>query len=147
MSKDICLGNDIFFSEEKNQLIKGSVTLSISEKEKQLLSYFTRHPDTELTKRDLIDVIWQQRAETTDDASLTQLIYKTRRNLAAVNLTHCIKTIPGKGYLFISDQKSADNSPLVESNLSGHARLIFSALVFSAFIILVFTLVYYLQPV
>ncbi len=142
MNKKIHLGNNIFFSEETNQLINGAIKLSISEKEKRLLSHFIRHPDTELTKRNLIGVIWEQRAETTDDANLTQLIYKTRRDLAAVNLTNCIKTIPGKGYLFISDK--ADEAVIYHK--PRYERLIGSVITFIAFIILIYTLIYCFHP-
>ena len=145
MKQKIHLGNNIFLSEENNQLINGTIKLSISEKEKRLLSHFTQHPDTELTKRNLIGVIWEQRAETTDDANLTQLIYKTRRDLAAVNLTNCIRTIPGKGYLFISDKaEPTDESGIYRK--PKHERLIGSVITFIAFIILVYTLIYFIHP-
>lgn len=145
MKKKIHIGNNIFLSEETNQLINGTIKLSISEKEKRLLSHFTQHPDTELTKRNLIGVIWEQRAETTDDANLIQLIYKTRRDLAAVNLTNCIKTIPGKGYLFISDKTTAiDDSGIYRR--PKYERLIGSVITFIAFIILIYTLIYSFHP-
>jgi len=115
MSEEIYLGNNIYLSEERNHLVNGNITLTISEKEKRLLSYFLRHPETELTKSNLIAAIWENRAATIDDANLTQLVYKIRRDLAAVNLRNCIKTIPGKGYIYIPEQPQAEQ----KSALSG----------------------------
>lgn len=146
MNPKIYLGNNIFLSEENNQLINGAMKLSISEKEKRLLSHFIQHPDTELTKRDLIGVVWEQRAETTDDANLTQLIYKTRRDLAAVNLTNCIKTIPGKGYLFIPDNADTNDEGVIRRK-PGYARLFGSIITFIAFIILIYTFIYFFHPI
>jgi len=112
MSEEIYLGNNIYLSEEKNHLINGNITLTISEKEKRLLSYFLHHPETELTKGNLIAAIWENRAATIDDANLTQLIYKIRRDLAAVNLRNCIKTIPGKGYIYLPEKDKESEAPM-----------------------------------
>lgn len=101
MNGEIYIGNDIYLSEDENCLINGSIKLAISEKEKRLLRHFIRNPDIELTKQNLIDSIWEHRAATINDASLTHLVYKIRRDLAAMNIKDCIRTIPGKGYAYL----------------------------------------------
>ena len=63
MNEEIYLGNNIYLSEERNHLINGNITLTISEKEKRLLSYFLRNPEKELTKSHLITAIWESRAD------------------------------------------------------------------------------------
>ncbi|MEW5290375.1 MULTISPECIES: winged helix-turn-helix domain-containing protein [Erwinia] len=114
MSENIDLGNNIFLSEDNNYLTDRNIKLSIGEKEKRLLRYFIQHPNVELTKRELINTIWENRASTIDDANLTQLIYKIRRDLAAMNMKNCIKTIPGKGYIYIPKKiKTEISVPLV----------------------------------
>lgn len=114
MSENIDLGNNIFLSEDNNYLTDRNIKLSIGEKEKRLLRYFIQHPNVELTKRELINTIWENRASTIDDANLTQLIYKIRRDLAAMNMKNCIKTIPGKGYIYIPKKiKTEISAPLV----------------------------------
>lgn len=145
MSKNIYLGNNIFLSAEHNLLINGSVKLSISEKEKKLLCYFAQHADIELSKRNLIEAIWESRAATTDDSNLTQLIYKIRRDLAAVNLTNCIRTIPGKGYQFVSDGITAGHAT---SHIpAGHERLICSTIILTACVMVACTLISWFQLV
>ncbi|MFC0142045.1 transcriptional regulator [Erwinia mallotivora] len=114
MSENIDLGNNIFLSEDNNYLTDRNIKLSIGEKEKRLLSYFIQHPNVELTKRELINTIWENRASTIDNANLTQLIYKIRRDLAAMNMKNCIKTLPGKGYIYIPKKiKTEIPAPLV----------------------------------
>lgn len=125
MSEEIYLGNNIYLSEERNHLINGDITLTISEKEKRLLSFFLQHPEMELTKSNLISAIWENRADTIDDANLTQLIYKVRRALAAVNLRNCIKTIPGKGYIYIPAKKTAQKSSVAASPVSSKTEYVF----------------------
>ncbi|MCX8958449.1 winged helix-turn-helix domain-containing protein [Erwinia psidii] len=128
MSEEIELGNNIFLSEENNYLTNKNIKLSIGEKEKRLLSYFLQHPNIELTKQELINTIWEHRAATIDDANLTQLIYKVRRDLSTVDMKSCIKTIPGKGYVYIPKKvKKTKLSPAPISNKT--AFIIYSSLV------------------
>ncbi|EOS93547.1 winged helix-turn-helix domain-containing protein [Erwinia tracheiphila] len=125
MSENIEIGNNIFLSEEDNYLTNKSIKLPIGEKEKKLISYFLRHPHIELTKKELINSIWENRAETIDDANLTQLIYKIRRNLAAVNMNNCIKTIPGKGYIYIPRKKNKGESVPFSSSVKKRKSSLF----------------------
>jgi len=144
MNEEIYLGNNIYLSEERNHLINGNITLTISEKEKRLLSYFLRNPEKELTKSHLITAIWESRAATIDDANLTQLVYKIRRDLAAVNLRNCIKTIPGKGYIYIPDKKKAVQEPVMaDAGSSKTECLICSALTIIATVMALCTLCFF----
>lgn len=143
MNEEIYLGNNIYLSEERNHLVNGNITLTISEKEKRLLSYFLRHPETELTKSNLISATWENRAGTIDDANLTQLVYKIRRDLAAVNLRNCIKTIPGKGYIYIPEKKTEQKPAPAQPVSSKTECVVCSALTAVAAIMAICTLLFF----
>jgi len=144
MSSNIYLGNNTFLSEEENILMNDNVTLTISEKEKRLLSYFIRHADEELPKRTIIENIWENRAATVDDANLTQLVYKIRRDLAAMNMKSCIKTIPGKGYVFLTPKTQTAVPLQVQPPVSRLKGVVFLALAVTAVVLLalLFSLLY-----
>ncbi|WP_312045964.1 winged helix-turn-helix domain-containing protein [Erwinia sp.] len=145
MNEEIYLGNNIYFSEERNHLINGNITLTISEKEKKLLSFFLRNPEKELTKNHLITATWENRAATIDDANLTQLIYKIRRDLAAVNLRNCIKTLPGKGYIYIPEKNKAVQEHVIEEAIGSKTEcFICSALTITAVVMAFCTLCFFL---
>ncbi|SCB73801.1 winged helix-turn-helix domain-containing protein [Kosakonia oryziphila] len=106
----IVIGENTYFEESMNSLVRGDITIKISEKEKKLLVYLLKNQGNELSKEQLIISVWGERSSTIVDANLTQLIYKLRRNLTAIGVLERIKTIPRIGYIYIPPQKNCETA-------------------------------------
>jgi len=123
----ILINESICFDESLNILLRNDIKITISEKEKKLLVYFLHNQDSEISKEQLIINIWGDRASTIVDANLTQLIHKLRRNLSAIGVMDCIKTIPRKGYIYIPPPKKNEIGGWRE-NLDGNHKFIFKSI-------------------
>ncbi len=107
---------DISFSEKELKIIHKEHTALLSKKEAELLSYFLRHPEQVLTRRQIIGNVWGPYAEI-EDGNLDNYIYLLRKKLHTIHTNLKIVTIHRQGYALKEKQEdfpcsatSAENS-------------------------------------
>lgn len=80
----------------------GGEIVSLTESEFQMMDAFVTHPHTVHSREDMIAL--SGRADTSSkDRTIDVNISRLRRKLAAFDSTEIIRTVRGKGYLFIAD--------------------------------------------
>lgn len=87
----------IIISKRKAMVTSDGVTIALSRKEFDLLSYFTTNRDLALTKQDIISVVWSE--VYTTDRTVDIYVYKLRKKLGS----DIIETIKSYGYKLIGD--------------------------------------------
>lgn len=102
--KDIFDDGRLFldFSEQTASL-KGK-KLSLSVMEFKMLNLFCRHPRQVLTRRQLLEKLWDANENYVDEHTLTTTISRIRRKIE-VDGTDYIKTIYGMGYQWMGGEK------------------------------------------
>ena len=107
---------DLSFSEKELKIIHKDRTYLLSKKEAELLSYFLRHPEHVLTRRQIIGNVWGPYAEI-EDGNLDNYIYLLRKKLHSLDINLQIVTIHRQGYALKVKQEdsicsvtSAENS-------------------------------------
>lgn len=98
---DLILDYQLYtFSSQKykNHLL----TISLTNKEFQLLDYFMRHPNQIVTRDQLLGQLWEVGLEPESNVVAAQ-IRLLRRKLSDIGCDHLIETVYGLGYRFIID--------------------------------------------
>jgi len=86
--------------EESNQIAhRGDRTITLSEKETQLLAYFMKNGEQLLTHRQIVDSLWGESAQPHSNVLAAQ-IRLLRRKVESKGDLPLIHTIYGKGYWF-----------------------------------------------
>ncbi|EPA8367251.1 transcriptional regulator [Vibrio fluvialis] len=99
----VTLNQNYFFDIESKVLtnLVGDV-ISLGENEKRVLSVFVGNENTVISKKQLIESVWNARGVQVDEASVTQAISSLRRSLIdSIKTPKFIKTEPRVGYKFI----------------------------------------------
>ncbi|EKO3408772.1 winged helix-turn-helix domain-containing protein [Vibrio fluvialis] len=99
----VTLNQNYFFDIESKVLtnLVGDV-ISLGENEKRVLSVFVSNENTVISKKQLIESVWNARGVQVDEASVTQAISSLRRSLSdSIKTPKFIKTEPRVGYKFI----------------------------------------------
>lgn len=99
----VTLNQNYFFDIESKVLtnLVGDV-ISLGENEKRVLSAFVSNENTVISKKQLIESVWNARGVQVDEASVTQAISSLRRSLSdSIKTPKFIKTEPRVGYKFI----------------------------------------------
>lgn len=91
----------IQFDETTGRVHSSGVEVMITEKEKLLMSVFVGAPDRVLTKDELLERVWPERAGSVEAGNLTQLVSKLRRSLRPAGLHASIVTCGRTGYKFV----------------------------------------------
>jgi DNA-binding response OmpR family regulator len=91
------------FSYQKS-LIK-PLTITLTNKEFQLLDYFLHHPHQIVNRDQLLNQLWEVGSEPESNVVAAQ-IRLLRRKLSKIGCDHLIETIYGLGYRFIIDNNS-----------------------------------------
>ncbi|EKO3494948.1 winged helix-turn-helix domain-containing protein [Vibrio fluvialis] len=136
----VTLNQNYFFDIESKVLtnLVGDV-ISLGENEKRVLSVFVSNENTVISKKQLIESVWNARGVQVDEASLTQAISSLRRSLSdSIKTPKFIKTEPRVGYKFIGKVEPVVNledqmigQPLskrqetkeIKSNITGHENI------------------------
>ncbi|MBY7925079.1 winged helix-turn-helix domain-containing protein [Vibrio fluvialis] len=121
--------------------MKGSRSdvISLGENEKRVLSVFVSNKNTVISKKQLIESVWNARGVQVDEASVTQAISSLRRSLSdSIKTPKFIKTEPRVGYKFIGNVEPVVNledqvirQPLskregtkeIKSNITGYENI------------------------
>ncbi|OIP68898.1 MAG: DNA-binding response regulator [Oscillatoriales cyanobacterium CG2_30_40_61] len=88
------------FSSQKAS--NNPLTISLTNKEFQLLDYFMRHPNQIVTRDQLLSQLWEVGLEPESNVVAAQ-IRLLRRKLSDIGCDHLIETVYGLGYRFIID--------------------------------------------
>ncbi|WP_254174053.1 two-component system response regulator RppA [Planktothrix pseudagardhii] len=91
------------FSDHKNPA--HPLTISLTNKEFQLLDYFIRHPNQIVTRDQLLGQLWEVGSEPESNVVAAQ-IRLLRRKLSEIGCDHLIETVYGLGYRFLIDNDS-----------------------------------------
>ncbi|EKO3990060.1 hypothetical protein DX541_02100 [Vibrio fluvialis] len=136
----VTLNKNYFFDIESKVLtnLMGDV-ISLGENEKRVLSVFVSNKNTVISKKQLIESVWNARGVQVDEASVTQAISSLRRSLSdSIKTPKFIKTEPRVGYKFIGKVEPVVNledkmirQPLskreetkeIKSNITGHENI------------------------
>ncbi|ENF8746980.1 winged helix-turn-helix domain-containing protein [Vibrio fluvialis] len=136
----VTLNQNYFFDIESKVLtnLVGDV-ISLGENEKRVLSVFVSNENTVISKKQLIESVWNARGVQVDEASVTQAISSLRRSLSdSIKTPKFIKTEPRVGYKFIGKVEPVVNledqvirQPLskreetkeIKSNITGHENI------------------------
>ncbi|EKO3372769.1 winged helix-turn-helix domain-containing protein [Vibrio fluvialis] len=136
----VTLNQNYFFDIESKVLtnLVGDV-ISLGENEKRVLSVFVSNENTVISKKQLIESVWNARGVQVDEASVTQAISSLRRSLSdSIKTPKFIKTEPRVGYKFIGNVEPVVNledqvirQPLskregtkeIKSNITGYENI------------------------
>ncbi|EME3969619.1 winged helix-turn-helix domain-containing protein [Vibrio fluvialis] len=136
----VTLNKNYFFDIESKVLtnLMGDV-ISLGENEKRVLSVFVSNENTVISKKQLIESVWNARGVQVDEASVTQAISSLRRSLSdSIKTPKFIKTEPRVGYKFIGKVEPVVNledqvirQPLrkreetkdIKSNITGYENI------------------------
>ncbi|ELL7085637.1 transcriptional regulator [Vibrio fluvialis] len=136
----VTLNQNYFFDIESNVLtnLVGDV-ISLGDNEKRVLSIFVSNENTVISKKQLIESVWNARGVQVDETSVTQAISSLRRSLSdSIKKPKFIKTEPRVGYKFIGKVAPVVNledqmirQPLskrqetkeIKSNITGHENI------------------------
>ncbi|MBY7794082.1 winged helix-turn-helix domain-containing protein [Vibrio fluvialis] len=136
----VTLNQNYFFDIESKVLtnLVGDV-ISLGENEKRVLSAFVSNENTVISKKQLIESVWNARGVQVDEASVTQAISSLRRSLSdSIKTPKFIETEPRAGYKFIGNVEPVVNledqmirQPLskrqetkeIKSNITGHENI------------------------
>lgn len=136
----VTLNQNYFFDIESKVLtnLVGDV-ISLGENEKRVLSAFVSNENTVISKKQLIESVWNARGVQVDEASVTQAISSLRRSLSdSIKTPKFIKTEPRVGYKFIGNVEPVVNledqvirQPLskregtkeIKSNITGYENI------------------------
>lgn len=88
---------DLELEETKHELTYHEVTLLLSKRETELLSFFMRNPKQTLPRALILSYVWGAESEI-DEGNLENYVYFIRRRLKTLNSPAQIKTIHGVGY-------------------------------------------------
>ena len=88
------------FSDQKDPT--HTLTISLTNKELQLLDDFMRHPNQIITRDQLLSQLWEVGSEPESNVVAAQ-IRLLRRKLSEINCEHLIETVYGLGYRFLMD--------------------------------------------
>lgn len=88
------------FSDQKDPT--HPLTISLTNKEFQLLDHFMRHPNQIITRDQLLSQLWEVGSEPESNVVAAQ-IRLLRRKLSEINCEHLIETVYGLGYRFLMD--------------------------------------------
>ncbi|MGL4501976.1 MAG: two-component system response regulator RppA [Planktothrix sp.] len=91
------------FSSQKSK--NNPLTISLTNKEFQLLDYFMRHPNQIVTRDQLLSQLWEVGLEPESNVVAAQ-IRLLRRKLSEIGCDPLIETVYGLGYRFIIDNNS-----------------------------------------
>lgn len=100
------IGNQFIFKPKKNTLTyidgeEGNILLGSNEC--RLLTYFVEHNHRTLQRKELMEVLWNDREIFVDNSSLTQSVSTLRKALNdSTKSPLFIKTVPKSGYEFIA---------------------------------------------
>ncbi|MBY7870389.1 winged helix-turn-helix domain-containing protein [Vibrio fluvialis] len=136
----VTLNKNYFFDIESKVLtnLVGDI-ISLGENEKRVLSVFVSNKNTVISKKQLIESVWNARGVQVDEASVTQAISSLRRSLSnSIKRPKFIKTEPRVGYKFIGNVEPVVNledqmirQPLskrqetkeIKLNITGHENI------------------------
>ncbi|MBL4239757.1 winged helix-turn-helix domain-containing protein [Vibrio fluvialis] len=136
----VTLNQNYFFDIESKVLtnLVGDV-ISLGENEKRVLSVFVSNENTVISKKQLIESVWNARGVQVDEASVTQAISSLRRSLSdSIKTPKFIKTEPRVGYKFIGEVEPVVNledqvirqalskrqeTKEIKSNITGHENI------------------------
>ncbi|EPF2504666.1 winged helix-turn-helix domain-containing protein [Vibrio fluvialis] len=136
----VTLNKNYFFDIESKVLtnLVGGI-ISLGENEKRVLSVFVSNKNTVISKKQLIESVWNARGVQVDEASVTQAISSLRRSLSdSIKRPKFIKTEPRVGYKFIGNVEPVVNledqmirQPLskrqetkeIKLNITGHENI------------------------
>lgn len=136
----VTLNKNYFFDIESKVLtnLVGDI-ISLGENEKRVLSFFVSNKNTVISKKQLIESVWNARGVQVDEASVTQAISSLRRSLSdSIKRPKFIKTEPRVGYKFIGNVEPVVNledqmirQPLskrqetkeIKLNITGHENI------------------------
>jgi len=90
---------DLVLDLESQLVYRGDRTISLSEKESQLLAYFMRHRGHLLSHRQILDDLWGKEHQPHSNILAAQ-IRLLRRKIEAKGEEQLIYTVYGKGYRF-----------------------------------------------
>jgi len=112
--------NGVVFSEAKQTLSFEKHTIGLEVRESEVLAYFCKHPNQQITRNQLIDNVWQGQIIT--DNAVNRVITKLRKALGddAKN-SKFIQTLPRIGYKFIAQTSSIESSELESPDLQKHS--------------------------
>lgn len=88
---------DMELAVARHELTCHEITLSLSKKETELLSFFMRNTKQTLPRSLILSYVWGAESEI-DEGNLENYIYFIRRRLRALNAPAQIKTVHGVGY-------------------------------------------------
>ncbi|MCE7658296.1 winged helix-turn-helix domain-containing protein [Vibrio fluvialis] len=133
--------NQNYFFDIKSKVLTNLVgdVISLGENEKRVLSVFVSNENTVISKKQLIESVWNARGVQVDEASVTQAISSLRRSLSdSIKTPKFIKTEPRVGYKFIGNVEPVVNledqmirQPLskregtkeIKSNITGYENI------------------------
>ncbi|MFT5757250.1 MAG: transcriptional activator of cad operon [Alteromonadaceae bacterium] len=108
--------NGILFSETKQTLLIAKKTIQLEFRQSEVLAYFCRHINQQISRDELLKHVWQGQIVT--DNAINRVIAKLRKSLGDdASNAKFIQTLPRKGYKFIAQterievNKSSINIP------------------------------------
>lgn len=106
------LGNQFLFNPKKSTLVsldESSNTYVLGTNESRLLLYLIKNKNRTVSRKELMDTLWNDREIFVDDSSLTQCVSTLRKALSdSSKEPQYIKTIPKLGYGFIAETDQHD---------------------------------------
>lgn len=89
--------NDLFLDVEKQILSTSSLSVSLSQKETQLLEVFFKNAEKTLQRDYLLNTVWGADSDV-DESNLDNYIYFLRKRFSKIETKSSIKTMHGIGY-------------------------------------------------
>jgi cholera toxin transcriptional activator len=119
-NKKIIIGNRFLFDPNDNSLIdtlNDDEILRLGGNESRVLSLLIQEPGKVVSRHELHEYVWRDQGFEVDDSSLTQAISTLRKMLQdPTKLPLYVKTVPKRGYQFISTAIPQATSETEESN-------------------------------
>jgi DNA-binding winged helix-turn-helix (wHTH) protein/Tol biopolymer transport system component len=111
MTDNIWKINGVLFSEVNQMLSFENSSIQLEFRESEVLAYFCKHPNKQITRNELIDNVWQGQIIT--DNAVNRVITKLRKALGDdARNSQFIQTLPRIGYKFIANIRSIEaNNP------------------------------------
>jgi len=115
------------FSETKQTLTIAKHTVQLEFRQSEVLAYFCRHANQQVSRDELLENVWQGQIVT--ENAINRVIAKLRKALADdVNNPQFIQTLPRKGYKFVAKTKPVNNTSTISIKNHTFLWLIFSVI-------------------
>lgn len=118
--KTIYISKSIILKPNENRICDRENSQNLTEKEKRLLLALAKNKNYIVSHAEIAEAVWPERSAAIGLNNILQLIFRLRRKLDLIGISHCIYTVAGKGYCLkeIADEDNIDEKlPVFRSML------------------------------